>query len=155
MKKSLGVILVFFIVGGAYLLYSFSLQNSSYNGLPTVACIDATQPLKQNFTFRLAIQIKGENISIPSHIGYDNGKCLRSLYTNDATGEVYVNANDSTQFTLGNFFQTWKMTFNSHQLFSYSTDQSHKITVLVNGKEVTTYDSTPLHKGDIISISYE
>ncbi len=139
----------------AFFFYSKSITNSSYNGLPTVPCIDQTLPIKENFSFHIAISINGNNYPIETTIGHDYGQCLHSIYVNDSSGTVIVKSNTVQNYTLGNFFQVWHKTFNKNQIFDYQASNTHSIRVLVNGNDVQTFENTILHSGDNIEVIYQ
>ncbi len=155
MKQLALIAVVVFILAGSYILYNQSIVQSSYNGLPTVPCIDTTLPIKQSYTFTLSITINGQPYALDKTIGHDYGKCLHDIYVNDASGLVYVKTNGDEKFTLGNFFDVWKVTYNKKQLSGYRTGNGKEIKVFVNGKEVETYEKTPITPNAKIEIKYQ
>lgn len=128
---------------------------ASYNGLPTVPCIDPTKKIILNYTFHVAISVDNRKFPLDSSIGHDYGNCLRAMHTNDNSGVVYVVSTENEQYTLGNFFQVWHKTFNSMQFMQYRVMEPNELTVLVNGKKITTFENTFLHPKDNISIIYQ
>ena len=155
MKLMLSAILLLLVIGGSFYFYHLAQTQPTYVGLPTVPCIDYTKPVVQSFQFSIQITIYGKNYPLEKNIGHDYGNCLHDIFTKDASGIVYVHANDTENFTLGQFFDVWKKTFSQKQIFSYQTNGTHKITVFVNGKEVSTYRSTPLTLNANILIRYQ
>ena len=145
----LGVVLV---VAGWF--YQDALTQASYTGLPTVPCLDYTKPVMQSYTLWIKITVSGKSYPLDPKIGYDNGNCLHDIYVHDASGKVFVKANDAEKFTLGQFFDVWKITFDEHQMGKYILPPSEKIKIFVNGKSVTTGRNTVLHPNDHIEIIY-
>lgn len=141
------------LVGGFYFYHQAVIQ-SSYVGLPTVPCQDFTQPIIKNFSFHLQIQISGQNYPLDPAIGHDYGDCLHEISTNDASGVVHIKSNASHDFTLGQFFDVWKKTFNKNQIFQYQVTKGHSLKVLVNSHLVTTYENTLLKPNQKIEIIY-
>lgn len=139
----------------AWYLYQQALLQATYNGLPTVPCIDTTLPITQSYTFYLKITISGKDYPLDKSIGHDYGKCLHDIYVNDTSGTVYVKTNGNEHFTLKNFFDVWHTTFNAHQIFGYQTGQGHSLSVLMNGQPVTTFEKTPILPNSDISIIYQ
>lgn len=135
-------------------LYNKAVTQSSYEGLPTIPCLDYTKPVVQDFSLTLKITINDNLYSINPNIGHDYGNCLHDIFVNDSSGKVYVKANSSDQFTLGQFFDVWHETFSQNQIFNYQTDLNHIIKVTVNGKTVDTYRDTPLKTNEVIEIIY-
>lgn len=155
MKKFLMLFVLCCIVIAGWIFYQQSTVQSIYNGLPTVPCIDTTQPIIQSFSFHLSITISGKPYAIPSTLGYDYGKCLHTIHAKDDNGTIMVVANDKNTYTLGQVFDVWRKTFTPEQIMQYQVSAIHHITVLVNGRKVEDYRNTPLQSGEDITISYE
>ncbi len=153
-KKVLILIpLVAAIIAG-YWFWKQSQTAPGYYGLPVVACIDTTEPIVQNFSFRLKISINGQDVPLDSNIGHDPGQCLRSIHTNDSSGVVLVQSNNQNIYTLKDFFNVWHKNFTSAELMGYVSGNGHKISVSVNGASVNTTEQTPIHANDSIEVVY-
>jgi hypothetical protein len=139
----------------AFGLYQKALIQPTYEGVPTVPCLDYTKPVLQHFTFSLNILIQGKASPLDHEIGHDAGNCLHEIYVDDASGTVYIRANDVQLFTLGQFFDVWRKTFTEHQIFSYQTTNSHTLSVFINGQKVTTFRETILKPQQEVQIRYE
>lgn len=135
-------------------LYHNALQQMNYSGLPTVPCLDYTKSVVQSYSFWIQITVAGKPYPLSSHIGHDNGNCLHDIFVQDTSGKVFVQANDKETFTLGQFFDVWKMTFTDHQIGRYILPLSKKMHILVNGQAVTTGRSTLLEPNDYIEMDY-
>ena len=146
-------VLLLILALGSWLYYN-GVHSSSYNGLPTVPCIDDTKPVLQDYTFTLKIMIDGQAKPLPDQLGHDYAHCLHVIYTNDSSGLVYVHANDNNAYTLANLFQVWHSVFSKEQLLGHKADANHQINVSVNGQPVSTYENTLLTPGSSIEISY-
>ena len=155
MKKFLILPLLLIVGVTSWYFYQQALTQASYNGLPTVPCIDTTLPIKQSYTFHILITINGKNYPLDKSIGHDYGNCLHDIYVKDTSGKVYVQTNGHEKFTLKNFFDVWHTTFNEHQIFGYQTSGQDTISVLVNGQPVTTFEKTPITPNENISIIYQ
>ncbi len=147
-----GIVCIFL---GAWYLYQSALTSSVYQGLPTVPCFDTTQPVRQAFQVHITITVDGQPYPLEPRIGYDYGKCMHTMYTTDASGVVYIRANDTSTYTLGQFFDVWHKTFSNTQIMTYKVESGHRVHILVNGKEVNSGRETPLRPNDVITISYQ
>ena len=154
MKQIFGVALLLGILGTAYVLYRQAVVSPIFLGLPTVPCIDTTKSLGESYTLRVSITIDGKPYPLDGAIGHDYGNCLRSIYTNDKTGTVYVKANNKNVFTLGDFFSVWKKVFSASQLMQYQVGNGHELVVTVDGQTVSTFERTELSPDASINISY-
>jgi hypothetical protein len=79
--------------------------------------------------------IKGKSIQVPSGIG-SPPQFITTIHTHDATGEIHIESPTVQTFTLGQFFDTWGVLFNSKCIGSYCEDQQNSIKVFVDGKTV-------------------
>jgi hypothetical protein len=102
---------------------------------------------------QLAILIDGVRQTIPANIGITNG-CMNPLHTHDATGTIHVESPVKLDFTLADFFAVWGKTFTKDQILDSKVDDSHVITMTVNGKPSTDFENLVLKDDDLIVISY-
>lgn len=151
-KKIFILILLSLFVGLSYYFYHQSLSQASYLGLPTVPCQDYTKPILQNFSLTITITVAGKPYPLDAGIGHDYGKCLHTIFVNNASGTVYIKSNDTNTYTLGQFFDVWRKTFTSTQIGTYQSNKPAEI--LVNGQKVTTFRDTPLLPNETIQINY-
>lgn len=70
-----------------------------------VPCLIANVPIKQHIHPVLKITIDGKAEAIPANIGL--ASCERALHTHDDTGTLHVEAQDSREYTVGDFFTVW------------------------------------------------
>lgn len=148
------VVLVCCLVGGWY-LYEQAVANSSYEGLPTVACQDSTKPILTSFQFSLSIFIDGRQMELPANIGHDYGSCLHEMFVKDSSGTVYVRSNAKANFTIGQFFDEWHKAFTKEQVMQYPIGNGHTLRLIVNGKEVTTSREASIAPNDRIQLNYQ
>ncbi len=83
------------------------------------------------------IWIDGQQLVVPADIGIDqtNG-ILSPLHTHDTTGVIHVESPTVRDFTLGDFFDVWGLTFNSQCLGTYCANGNQQLTVYVDGNQV-------------------
>ncbi|MBY0110721.1 hypothetical protein K2Y00_01825 [Patescibacteria group bacterium] len=102
----------------------------------------------------LEIVVNGQIQEIPVNIGVRTD-CMNALHTHDAIGTIHVESPERRDFTLADFFAVWGEPFTSEEILGYKTDETHRIKVLVDGKEVDTYENTVLKDKEKVIISYE
>ncbi|HZZ99516.1 MAG TPA: hypothetical protein VFK07_02280 [Candidatus Paceibacterota bacterium] len=154
MRKSVLLIVIIVIGGVASCLYTTAQNQAGYYGLPVVACVDYTLPMTQKYHLTINITADGKNVPLDTNIGHDPGNCLRVIHTDDASGIVKITANDSDQYTLGDFFNVWHKQFSAQEFMGYIIGTGHHLSVAVNGRMVSTLEDTPLHPNETISIVY-
>ena len=72
-----------------------------------VPCLDPDIPiLKQHIHPHLQIISEDKNEEIPANIGLSSD-CEKAIHTHDGSGTIHVEAQDSKQYTLGDFFSVW------------------------------------------------
>ena len=103
---------------------------------------------------QLKITINGSDQTIPANIGIKSF-CMNSIHTHDTTGVLHVESPVKKDFALGDFFAVWDKEFNQNKILDYKTDDTHIITVSVNGKLVDTYENTVVNDKDQLVISYQ
>lgn len=100
------------------------------------------------------IYIEGEKQIIPANIGISNTG-MRVIHTHDSSGILHVESPVPHQFFLKDFFTIWEKQFSNSCIFDYCEDETHQLTVLVNGVESTVIEDVPLMDKDLIQIFYE
>lgn len=116
-------------------------------------CVNHTSP-GMHIHPNLRLVINGELQDIPANIGVTPG-CMRPLHTHDNTGRLHIEFSRQRNFTLGDFFKVWDKPFSSLQLFDYVVNETHSITMTVNGAANGEYEKYVLKDHDQIEIRYE
>ena len=87
--------------------------NSSTGGqgqpIGTMECL-ASQPIAFHVHTHVAIFLNGQQLAIPTRLGFVTGTsndCHYPLHTHDWSGVIHVHASAPTTFTLGQVFATW------------------------------------------------
>jgi len=102
----------------------------------------------------LKIYFDGAAQEIPANIGID-GACMHPVHTHDNTGKIHLEYPVQKDFTLGDFFTTWKQSFNKDEVMGMKADATHRIRMVVNGQESSEYENFVMHDLDRIEIHYE
>ncbi|MBY0110989.1 hypothetical protein K2Y00_03250 [Patescibacteria group bacterium] len=101
----------------------------------------------------LTIIVNNERVLIPANVGISSS-CMQALHTHTADGVIHIEAPVKQDFTVGDFFANWQQPFSATQILGNAVDDSTKITMTVNGKEVDTFENTVMNDKDIIVITY-
>lgn len=156
MLKSKPLILIPFLLclGLAYLIYQQALHQSSFIGIPDVPCLDPTKPIVQEFNFYISVTDQGQPVKLGSDIGHDPGNCLKVIHTNNPSGEVNLQANDNTNYTLEDFFQVWGKIYTQDQFLSHSLEDGH-LQMRIDGQLQDPSPQTPLQPNLHIQLIYQ
>ncbi|HTH93344.1 MAG TPA: hypothetical protein VL576_02620 [Candidatus Paceibacterota bacterium] len=89
----------------------------------------------------LDIDIEGTTVAVPAGIGIDpNEQFIAPIHVHDNTGIMHVESPTIQNFTLGQFFDIWGLTFTDQCIGGKCTNDSESLRVYVNG---TLYQGDP------------
>ncbi|HIH59199.1 MAG TPA: hypothetical protein HA360_00270 [Nanoarchaeota archaeon] len=146
------------LIGIVLIYYIFSLAASNQDSCTTkpVTEIDigGHQNVVSHIHQSLQIEINGETILIPANIGLE-GVVMRPIHTHDASGKIHVEGPCPRDFTLGEFFDVWQEEFTETCIIGNCEDETHTLTLYVNGIENTEYRNLVLRDDQKIEIVYE
>lgn len=103
---------------------------------------------------QLTILINGGRPGIPANISI-TADCMRPIHTHDASSQLHVEWTAARDFTLGEFFRIWGKTFTKNQIFDYKTNETHAVTLTVNGRPNKEFEKLVLRNNDQIVIEYK
>ncbi|TAK03802.1 hypothetical protein EPO34_01410 [Patescibacteria group bacterium] len=118
-----------------------------------MACVTHGSAISYHVHPELAILVDGERVELPADIGVD-ASCMRALHTHDATGKIHIEYPTEQPFTLGDFFAVWGKPFSATQILDKVADDSHAVTMTVNGKPSTKFENLVMRDHDVIVIEY-
>ena len=103
---------------------------------------------------QLKIVMNDTEYTIPQNIGITS-YCIHPLHTHTDLPNIHIEAPEKRDFTLGDFFAVWKQPFSKDTLMGYTADNTHTITMTVNGVSVDSFENTILRDKDQIVIRYQ
>jgi len=116
--------------------------------------------------FTLSMSIYGQQATIPEGVGihpdlwkyhaldqYATNPGTAPMHTHDNTGLIHIEATGPPiDYTLGDFFLIWGLTFNDQCLSNICVSNTTEINMYVNGEQNYDYASYVPHDHDVISI---
>jgi len=157
--------LVIIILVTAYAL----TRPPQYNSIPSYldVCIPFKGPFAYSEVIQVYVTINGVSQPIPRSIGV-SGTCIHPIWTLAQSGAVHIDTPENRTYTLQDFFLVWGnsygsvwSTFNQNNLFSYTVDNAHHISMTVNNVTNTQYEQYQFPRNanttsnpDIIRIAY-
>ena len=158
MKKTKIYVGIAAVVAVAFLWYVFSMAANNSNACLTKDAKDIDVGGDANVVMHihpiLTIMINEEQIIIPAGVGLDDG-IMRPLHIHDGSGKIHVESACVRDYTIKEFFDVWGQTLNESCILSYCEDETHTLTMYVNGVESTAYGDLVLVDHDEIKIIYE
>lgn len=101
----------------------------------------------------LDIIINGKNISIPANIGIGSN-FISPIHIHDEANILHIESPYRKNYTLGQFFTQWGVRLDNECIGNYCQDDSHKLQVYTNGKEISNPEKYILKQYDQIEIWY-
>ena len=116
----------------------------------TEACFDWTDSVYRDMY--LTITIDGEDLPVPSYIGFNTEVCRQSTHVM-YSGERSINviSNIQNNLTLNHFFQIWGQNFSSEQIFDRELQDGGNLSVSIDGVEYAG-DWSEINIDGVISI---
>lgn len=109
----------------------------------------------QHIHSHLDIYIHGQQLEVPSDIGFAATGGMTGLHSHDATGIMHIESPDaSATYTLGQFFDIWGVKLTRTSIGGYANDSNNKLLVYSNGQRVADPVNLKLSKHEEIVITY-
>lgn len=100
----------------------------------------------------LSVYRDGEQVPVPSDLGYDQSGRHSSLHTHTPDGVIHMEADDPYPYTLAHVMTTWGVAFNATTLGGDTTEGADKVHVYVNGQPTTP--DAELKDGDNVVVAF-
>ena len=130
--------------------------NTSTATVDGIQC-NVIEHLEFHIHAHIDILINGKHISIPPQIGIVPGKCIYWMHTHDASGIIHIESPVKRDFTLGQFFDIWKMKSSNPKAFDTIFNGNIVPSVYINGTKVpstTNYRDIKLSAHQQIAIAF-
>lgn len=102
----------------------------------------------------LTITINGESQVPPKGLGVVSPTCIRPLHIHENDGIIHVEFDYPRDFTLGEFFRVWEKPFSKNQIFDYKVDDTHELTLTVDGQPSEEWENLIFKDQQKIVINY-
>ena len=152
MDKTISIIIAVTVLVFAAIIFGSVQSNKNFK--PAAQCVQHSNSLSMHIHPVLEIYLAGEKVNIPSDIGIDP-TCMKAIHTHDDTGTLHIEYPQQHDFVLGDFFENWGMAFSKDRLIDKMVDDTHAITVTVDGQPNEDYEKLMLKDGQKIVIRYE
>jgi hypothetical protein len=149
-KTTIGIIVIAIAVFGG-IIGSAAYSNKNFQ--PRNMCVEHSNALSMHIHPIVRIKIDGQPTAIPANIGIDP-TCMKAVHTHDDTGTVHLEYPEKHDFTLGDFFAVWGQNFSKTQILDKNVDDTHTLTVTVDGQPNEDYEKLILNDKQQIEINY-
>jgi hypothetical protein len=166
-RKTKRLIVIGLIVVAAISI-GISLMVTPYKSLPIsngalsvdgIQC-NSSEQLLFHIHAHLDVFVNGQLMYIPSQIGIIPDKCIYWLHTHDESGIIHIESPIKSDFTLGQFFDLWKIKLNNSEVFNNvfnQTGSNNILQIYIKGNKLpngTNYRDVKLHAHDEIALIY-
>jgi len=133
------------------------------------------EPIIMHIHPTLNIIIEGSRVTVPQNIGIDSSLWkdhsidtygmkmpnmssmpgMAPLHTHDTSGTIHVESTVIRDYTLGEFFDVWGVTFTDTCIMDKCNDGTKTVKMFVNGQPSTEFRNHIFKDGEEISIEYD
>lgn len=128
--------------------------NGQKNFKPREQCVQHSVSLSMHIHPVISIFVDNQPVAIAANIGVDP-TCMKAIHTHDESGTLHVEYPTQHDFTLGDFFANWGQPFNSSQLMDKIVNDTHAITMTVDGEPNSEFEKLIFKDGQKIEIHYK
>ena len=132
----------------------FGSVQSNKNFQPRSQCVEHSLALSMHIHPNVEINVDNQKVAIPANIGIDPS-CMRAIHTHDESGQMHVEYPEKHDFTLADFFANWQQPFSKDRILDKVTDETHAITMLVDGQPSEEFENLVLRDEQKIVIIYQ
>jgi hypothetical protein len=101
----------------------------------------------------LDIIVNGTPVTVPAEVGIGSS-FISPIHTHDTSGILHVESPVKKDFTLGQFFTEWNISFDDNHIGKYGSDDTHKLIIAVNGSPIVNVQNYVLKPHDEIEVWY-
>lgn len=127
--------------------------NQQRNFKPRLQCVQHSQSLSMHIHPNLQININGAPYAIPANIGV-SPSCMMAIHTHDETGKIHLEYPQTHEFKLGDFFANWNEVLSKDQIMNNRVDDTHTMTMTVNGEPSNEFENLILKDEQQIVINF-
>ncbi|MGH9909463.1 MAG: hypothetical protein ACRD32_02365, partial [Nitrososphaerales archaeon] len=148
---------------------------SSVGASPTAPAAVDNQPMVMHIHPNLTIKIDGKSVMIPANVGIEPSlykdhmldtygmkmpnmssmPVMAPTHTHDSSGIIHVESSVVRDYTLGEFFNVWGVTFTSTCIMDKCNDGTKTVKIFVNGQPSFEFRNYAMKDGDEIVIQYD
>jgi hypothetical protein len=152
-KVTIGAIAATVLVLGGIFIFT-SMQQQKLETAPADTQCITHAGLGIHIHPTIAIFEDDKPVTVPANIGITD-TCMRPVHTHDESGTIHVEYPVARDFMLADFFANWGQPFNSTTVLDKKTDDTHTLTMTVDGKPSTDFEKTVLKDKEAIVIHYD
>jgi hypothetical protein len=151
---------------------AYGVVSGAFSSLAAPA--HGTEPIVLHHHAKLSIKIDGKSVTIPGNIGIDSNlyknhafdaygmkmpnmpsmPVMAPVHTHDAEGTIHIESTKVRDYTLGDFFSVWGVTFTDTCIMDKCNDGAKTVKMFVSGQPNTEFGNHVLKDGEQITIEY-
>lgn len=166
-KRSKNVIILAGIIAAVAIGVAYGVVSGAFSSAspPTAP---HNEPIIMHIHPTLKIVVEGNSVTIAANIGissalYKNHDLdtygmknprMSPLHTHDLSGVIHVESTQIRDYTLGEFFDVWGVTFTDSCIMDKCNDGTKTVRMFVDGQPNAEFRNHVLRDGEQISVEY-
>ncbi len=172
-KSSKNGIKLLGIIGAIAVGVAYGAVSGAFSSVGAPA--HGTEKIVMHIHPHLTIKIDGETVAIPQNVGIDpelykdhsldtygmkmpgmsSMAGMAPTHTHDASGTIHVESTVVRDYTLGDFFNVWGVTFTDTCIMDKCNDGTKTVKMFVNGQPSSEFRNYVMKDHDDIVIQYD
>lgn len=170
-----GIILAGIIAAIAVGVGYGALSGAFSSASPPISPTHSTEKIVMHNHAKLSIKIEGKTVTIPENTGIDpklykdhsldtygmkmpnmpSMPVMAPTHTHDTSGTIHIESTVVRDYTPGDFFNVWGVTFTSTCIMDKCNDGTKTVKIFVNGQPGFEFRNYVMKDGDEIVIQYD
>jgi len=171
-KRSKNVIILAGIIAAVAISVGYAAVSGAFSSLAAPA--HGTEKIVKHEHAKLSINIDGKTATVPADIGIDpelykdhildtygmkmpnmpSMPVMAPTHTHDTSGTIHIESTAVRDYTLGDLFNVWGVTFTDTCIMDKCNDGTKTVKMFVNGQPSTEFRNHILSDGEQIIIEY-
>lgn len=164
------------IIGAIALGVAYGAVSGAFSSVgPPVSPTHSTEKIVMHNHAKLSIKVEGRTITVPENIGIEpklfkdhsldkygmkmpnmpSMPVMAPTHTHDPSGTIHIESTEVRDYTLGDFFNVWGVTFTDTCIMDKCNDGTKTVKMFVNGQPNFEFRNYAMKDGDDIVIRYD
>lgn len=170
-KSYTGKVIIAGIAAAIAIGIAYAAASGAFSSIEAPRAPDAAhrQPIAMHDHAQLTIMIEGSKVTIPADVGIRPNlwadrsldqygmqtPAMAPLHTHGTDGIIHIESTVIRNFTVGEFFDIWGVTFTSTCIMDKCNDGTKSVKMFVNGEPNFEFRNYAMRDGDDILIRYD
>lgn len=175
-KRNKNGIILAGIIGAIAVGVAYGAASGAFSSVgPPVSPTHSAEKIVMHSHAKLSIKMEGKTVTIPENIGIDEKlykdhsldtygmkmpnmpsmPVMAPTHTHDTSGTIHIESTVVRDYTLGDLFNGWGVTFTDTCIIDKCNDGTKTVKMFVNGQPNSDFSNYIMKDGDEIVIEYD